>query len=309
MTGTAVLTTDRARCPAAAVDARRTPRTAKGIAGHGDAVRTHDQTEALALADRIAVIRDARLVDIDTAERESGTRSTPVPPSAGRTTVGVAVVAPATVVAAALAGSWTGPLPSDLGLTNFRRALSGQESASLSVSLQTALLAGGFALVLGTWEAPGWWRKSTDVVFHLPVAVPSVAIGLGVLIAFNERPLLLGGSKWIVIVAHSVLVLAYAFSTVTAALDRLDPAYRQVAESLGAGSIRVLVQVTLPLLLPALSAAAGLAIALSMGELGATIMVYRQPGRPCRSPSSASPTAAKYSTPPQAPACSYWSPW
>jgi 2-aminoethylphosphonate transport system permease protein len=165
-------------------------------------------------------------------------------------------------------------LPSDLGLTNFRRALSGQESASLSVSLQTALLAGGFALVLGTWEAPGWWRKSTDVVFHLPVAVPSVTIGLGVLIAFNERPLLLGGSKWIVIVAHSVLVLAYAFSTVTAALDRLDPAYRQVAESLGASSIRVLVQVTLPLLLPALGAAAGLAIALSMGELGATIMVY-----------------------------------
>src|SRR5690606_11691001 len=28
---------------------------------------THDQTEALALADRIAVMRDARLVDIDTA--------------------------------------------------------------------------------------------------------------------------------------------------------------------------------------------------------------------------------------------------
>ncbi|WP_336081529.1 ABC transporter permease [Nocardia sp. SSK8] len=195
--------------------------------------------------------------------------------------VAVVFVAPiATVVAAALAGSWTGPLPSNLGVARLGDALSGEQAASLSVSLQTALLAGAVSLVLGTWaalasrEAPGWLRRLTDAVFHLPVAVPSVALGLGVLIAFNERPLLLGGTKWIVILAHSVLVLAYAFSAVSAALDRLDPAYRQAAESLGAGPVRVLCQITLPLLLPALGAAAGLAIALSMGELGATIMVY-----------------------------------
>ena len=36
----------------------------------------------------------------------------------------------------------------------------------------------------------------------------------------------------------------------------------------------MLFRVTLPLLLPALGAAAGLAVALSMGELGATVMVY-----------------------------------
>ncbi|MGW4365022.1 ABC transporter permease [Nocardia takedensis] len=195
--------------------------------------------------------------------------------------VTVVFLAPlATVVAAALAGRWTGPLPADLGFDNFGKALSGDEAASLAVSLQTALIAGACALVLGTWaalaarEAPSWCRRVTDTVFHLPVAVPSVAIGLGVLIAFNERPVLLGGTTWIVVVAHAVLVLAYAYSAVDAALDRLDPGYRQAAESLGAGPARVLTRVTLPLLLPALGAAAGLSIALSMGELGATIMVY-----------------------------------
>ena len=40
------------------------------------------------------------------------------------------------------------------------------------------------------------------------------------------------------------------------------------------GTDRVLTRITLPLLLPALGAAAGLAVALSMGELGATVMVY-----------------------------------
>ena len=91
----------------------------------------------------------------------------------------------ATVVAAALAGRWTGALPSHLGFGNFSRALSGEQAASLSVSVQTALLAGAISLVLGAWaalsarEAPRWWRRLTDAVFHLPVAVPSVAIGLG----------------------------------------------------------------------------------------------------------------------------------
>ena len=185
-----------------------------------------------------------------------------------------------TVVVAGLAGSWTGPLPSDLGFARSGTALSGEDLASLSVSLQTAVLAGALAVTAGTWAAlaardvPSWLRRITDAVFHLPIAVPSVAIGLGVLIAFNERPLLLGGTKWIVILAHAVLVLAFAFSAVSAALDRLDPAYRQAAESLGAGPARVLLRVTLPLLLPALGAAAGLAVALSMGELGATVMVY-----------------------------------
>ncbi|WP_037195581.1 MULTISPECIES: ABC transporter permease [unclassified Rhodococcus (in: high G+C Gram-positive bacteria)] len=195
--------------------------------------------------------------------------------------VTVVFVAPiATVVAAALAGSWTGPLPSDLGGRNFTTALSDENFASLTVSLQTAFVAGALALVVGTWaalaarEAPAWLRRITDAAFHLPIAIPSVAIGLGLLIAFNSRPLLLGGTKWIVLLAHTILVLAFTFSAVSAALDRLDPAYRQAAESLGAGPTRVLLRITLPLLLPALGAAAGLSIALSMGELGATVMVY-----------------------------------
>ena len=193
----------------------------------------------------------------------------------------VVFVAPlATVALAGLAGSWTGALPSNLGFTHFGDALSGENLASLSVSLQTALVSGAIALVVGTWaalaarEAPGWLARIIDAVFHLPIAVPSVAIGLGLLIAFNSRPLLLGGTRWIVILAHAVLVLAFSFSAVSAALDRLDPAYRLAAESLGAGPVRVLVRITLPLLLPSLGAAAGLAVALSMGELGATVMVY-----------------------------------
>ena len=117
----------------------------------------------------------------------------------------VVFVAPlATVVLAGLAGSWTGALPSDLGFAHVGGALSGENLASLSVSLQTAVVAGGVALVLGAWaalasrEAPPWLSRIVDAVFHLPIAVPSVALGLGLVIAFNAAPLLLGGTRWIV---------------------------------------------------------------------------------------------------------------
>ena len=195
--------------------------------------------------------------------------------------VTVVFVAPiATVIAAALAGAWTGPLPSDLGGEHLGAALSDENLASLSVSLQTAFIAGGIALFVGTWaalaarEAPAWLRKTTDAVFHLPIAVPSVAIGLGLLIAFNSKPLLLGGTKWIVILAHTVLVTAFAHQSVSAAIRRLDPMYEQAAASLGARPSYVLLRVRLPLLLPSLNAAAGLCFALSMGELSATMMLY-----------------------------------
>jgi len=193
----------------------------------------------------------------------------------------VVVVAPlATVLLAALAGQWTGALPSQLTGAHLAEAVDPDGLASLLVSVQTALLAGVASVLIGTWAAiaaagaSGPVRRFTLGLCHLPIAVPSVVIGLGLLIAFNRPPLLLGGTQWIVILAHAVLVLAFTVSTVTAGLDRLDPAYELAARSLGASEVRVLLRVRLPLLLPSLAAAAGLAVALSMGELGATIMVY-----------------------------------
>ena len=61
---------------------------------------------------------------------------------------------------------------------------------------------------------------------------------------------------------------------VSAAVTRLDPAYEQAAASLGARPYYTLLRVKLPLLLPALTGSLALCFALSMGELGATAMVY-----------------------------------
>lgn len=192
---------------------------------------------------------------------------------------GVLVLAPfVVVIAAAFAGSWNGVLPSGATADHLQQALSGDELASLSVSLQTAFLGGLLAVVFGTWgalsAAGSRFARVADAMHHLPIAVPSVVVGLGLLVAFSRPPVLLNGTKWIVVIAHLVLMVAFSYGTVTAALQRVDPSYAEVAASLGASSARVLWQVRLPMLRPAIASVAGLSVALSMGEVGATIMVY-----------------------------------
>ncbi|MFD4258335.1 ABC transporter permease [Streptomyces sp. NPDC058534] len=184
------------------------------------------------------------------------------------------------VLGASFATNWSSVLPSGLTTGNYRAATRGEALQALTTSLVTALAASLLALAAGTWAALAAaalskrHRKVMDALFVLPVAVPSVVVGLAILVAFSQPPFLLNGTRWIVIVAHTVLVTAFAYQSVSAAITRLDPAYEQAAASLGASPAHVLLRVRLPLLLPSLTAAAGLCFALSMGELSATMMLY-----------------------------------
>ncbi|GAA2482100.1 MULTISPECIES: ABC transporter permease [Actinomycetes] len=184
------------------------------------------------------------------------------------------------VLGASFATHWSSVLPSGPTLANYRSATRGEALQALVTSLLTATGASLLALAVGTWAALAGaalgkrGKRVLDALFVLPVAVPSVVVGLSVLVAFSQPPLLLNGTRWIVILAHTVLVTAFAHQSVSAAITRLDPAYEQAAAALGARPSYVLWRVRLPLLLPSLTAAAGLCFALSMGELSATMMLY-----------------------------------
>ncbi|MFC5722829.1 ABC transporter permease [Streptomyces gamaensis] len=184
------------------------------------------------------------------------------------------------VLAASFATRWSGALPSGATLAHYRDLAGGGALQALGTSVLTALAASVLALAAGTWAAlaarrlPRRARRVVDALFVLPVAVPSVVVGLALLVAFSRPPLLLNGTPQIVVAAHAVLVTAFAHQSVAAALTRLDPACAEAAASLGARPAYVLWRVELPLLLPSLGAAAGLCFALSMGELSATMMLY-----------------------------------
>ncbi|RBP04188.1 2-aminoethylphosphonate transport system permease protein [Roseiarcus fermentans] len=195
--------------------------------------------------------------------------------------IGVVFLAPlAVILAASFAAQWNGALPSGFTLEHYRAAGTGASGDAVFASLATGVAASVLALLSGTWAALALraqgpaWSRTLGILFFVPSAVPSVSVGLGLLVAFSQRPLLLNGTTAIVILAHFVLISAFSFGNVSAGLARLPPDFEEVASCLGARPAYRLAKVTLPLIAPYVVAAFGLSFALSMGELGATVMVY-----------------------------------
>lgn len=183
------------------------------------------------------------------------------------------------VIVASFAGSWNGVLPSHLTLSNYAHPTA-DVTRALVISLVTALVATIIANVFGGWAAlaarrfGGGARRSLDVAYFLPIAVPSVVVGLSLLVGYSGPPVVLDGHAVIVVIAHATIITPFAYASISAGLAQLDPAYEQVAANLGASPARVLTRVTAPLVLPSIMAGASLCFALSIGELGATSMVY-----------------------------------
>ncbi|UIK08186.1 ATP-binding cassette domain-containing protein [Neorhizobium galegae] len=140
------------------------------------------------------------------------------------------------------------------------------------LSLEVAALATVFATVIGVAAAVGIARvenpalaKFLKIFFIAPMIVPLMVIGVGLYIVFAKLGLL--GAIWPLALAHSIVVLPFVVMPVMSRLTSLDPALERASASLGAGQMRTLVFVTLPLLLPAVIAAAVFSFVFSFDEV------------------------------------------
>ena len=212
----------------------------------------------------------------------------------------------------------TGSLrPDDAWSLEAYRALSGRGSApgqggtallvpvteALVTSLRTAVDATWMALLLGGLLALLLTRRSRsrterrvrsvlDGLFMLPLGVSAVTLGFGFLITLDEPPLDLRDSPLLIPLAQALVALPLVVRTLVPVLSGVDDRLRQAAASLGAGPVRTLVTVDLPVVWKPLLAAGGFAFAVSLGEFGATsflarpddptlpVVIFRLIGRP-----------------------------
>jgi iron(III) transport system permease protein len=121
-------------------------------------------------------------------------------------------------------------------------------------SLLISGAAGVLAPLLGFTTAflargnPSAGRAVLDFAATLPAAIPGVFLGIGFLLAFNAPPIELAGTMWILALALGFWNLPFAYRTAAAGLRQIDPVLEHAAANLGATSLRVLVDVYLPLL-------------------------------------------------------------
>ena len=178
------------------------------------------------------------------------------------------------------------------GLGSYRTVLAGADDSILAVpplmavrnSLLFALGATLLALVLGgvasivianRGRRRSFLSRLLDPLLMLPLGTSAVTLGLGYIVALDEPPLNLRTSPALVVLAHALVALPFVVRSVLPALRSINPALRESAAMLGASPWQVWREIDLPIVARAVGVGAVFAFTVSMGEFGATALIYR----------------------------------
>ena len=124
-----------------------------------------------------------------------------------------------------------------------------------------------------------------ETLLSVPWALPGTVFAIALATAFSvNRPELgrfvLVGTPWILPMAYLVRSLPLTGRSSLAGLRQMDPSLEEAAASLGAGRLRRIWRVTLPLLRPAILAGASLAFITALGDFVTSIVLYTYDTRP-----------------------------
>ena len=181
---------------------------------------------------------------------------------------------------------------------------SAAEWAALALSLKVSLCASLFSLPFAialAWvlaRTHFWGKSIVSALVHLPLVLPPVVTGYGLLLVFGRQGIL--GSF---LETHFGLILAFRWTgealaaaimgfplmvrVIQLAIEALDPKLEEAAKTLGAGWGARFVLIVLPLIAPGILAGGILGFAKAMGEFGATItFVANIPGQTQTLPSA-----------------------
>ncbi|MDH4389918.1 MAG: ABC transporter permease [Aquabacterium sp.] len=149
--------------------------------------------------------------------------------------------------------------------------------AALLLSLKVAALATSVSIVLAVSAAlplarrPEAWARAVEAFFLSPLMLPTLAIGLALLMLFN----LAGGglSFWTLVAGHIAITAPYVFRTTTASLVQLDGALFECARSLGASPLFLFRTVTLPLIFRGVAAGAFIGFMYSFDNVAVSLFL------------------------------------
>ena len=140
---------------------------------------------------------------------------------------------------------------------------------SIGVSLAATAIAVVFgtagALAVGRLERPSVSRLVRSL-FVVPIALPPVAYAVGL----HRINLLFDGlnkSLVVLVLGEAIIAMPYVFVLVSSAMNRIDPALRRAASTMGASWPMILRKVELPIVLPTVISGAIFAFSIVFDEV------------------------------------------
>ena len=107
----------------------------------------------------------------------------------------------------------------------------------------------------------------------LNFAVPGTVVGIGYILAFNQRPLLLVGTLTILILNFVFRYVPVGIQSGIAVLRQIDPSIEEAAQDLGADGLTTFRKITLPLIAPAFFSGLVFAFVRAMTAISAAIFL------------------------------------
>jgi thiamine transport system permease protein len=151
---------------------------------------------------------------------------------------------------------------------------------TLLTSLRIAAVAAVLAVILGTLAALAIgrarrWGRWLDTGLTVPLGASAVTVGLGLIISFDRGWYDLRGNWLLIPLGQAVVALPVMLRIVVPVIRSIPADQRHVAAVLGASPWSVIRHVDLAVARRAIGAAAGFAVAISLGEFGATSLLTR----------------------------------
>ena len=165
-----------------------------------------------------------------------------------------------------------------LSLAHYTHVFSGGLRAvrdTLIVAVICMPVGGLFAVVLGflvsRTQFPG--RRALEFAAMLNYALPGTIVGIAYLVAFNDPPLALTGTAFILVVCYVFRYSLAGTRATSAVLAQIDPSIEEASASLGARRDTTFRRVVLPLVRPALLAGMTVLFIRAMTAISATIFL------------------------------------
>jgi len=145
-------------------------------------------------------------------------------------------------------------------------------------SIEVGLIATLVATALGTLIAMAIvrhhfvGRSTTNLLVFLPMSTPEIVLGASLLTLFLNTTAFIQLGFWTIFIAHVMFIISFIVVTVKARLIGFDRHLEEAAMDLGANELTTFRKITLPLLAPAMLAAALLGFALSIDDFTITYL-------------------------------------
>lgn len=108
----------------------------------------------------------------------------------------------------------------------------------------------------------------------LPYAIPHTVIGIAMILAWSRPPLTFYGTLWILLFAYLVAYMPYSLRTTSATLQQVHGPLEEAARTSGAGPLRALRDIIVPLVRPGMIAGWILVFMPAFRELTMSILLF-----------------------------------